>query len=120
MLTKQDLMTRKLAIRKIDIPEWGTVYIRRLAGGEQDNWEKSIKDLDAWQLKVQILLRTLCDEEGKRLFTDNDSELLNEIDGSVLVKLARLALKFNRIEEKDIKTLEENFDKTQPCSLVSD
>lgn len=69
---------------KVDVPEWGgDVYIRVMTGAERNAWDLSTITItgSGKQTKVtpnlkdsraKLLVLTLCDETGKRLFTDQD------------------------------------------------
>lgn len=94
---------------KVHVPEWGfDVYVRVLNVGERDSYEnlwltrgkEGVKDF-----RSEYLCRVLCDEDGKRLYGDNDVAELASLDGSVLCKIFDIAASHNKLTETDIREL---------------
>jgi len=78
------------------VPEWGcTVRLKAMTGEERDSFESSIlrdrsdpsSGVDPRNFHAKFLVRILCDADGKRLFSDDDVELLSGKSASVLDRL---------------------------------
>lgn len=62
-------------IRPVDIPKWGTVYVRDMLGDESDEWVRKsrelkdeIGDLSEIHPTAFAVAMVLCDETGKRVY----------------------------------------------------
>ena len=124
ILQMQDIETKEIAIPE-DIPAYGgeTVYIRQLSRGEQDAYLKrqfgdarmkqnakakeqemssfSLYGHDAW-----LFAHGVCDEDGKRIFKNNDVDAIKEKSGEFVGWIASEILKHSRMVD-DAKTAEE-------------
>lgn len=59
-------------VRSVEVPKWGTVYVRDPTAGESDRWTAQAKerigdvaDLDPTAFAAAIVI---CDESGQRVF----------------------------------------------------
>lgn len=67
-------LTATEAPRKVDVPKWGTVYVRDVTVAEV---EEQTRDTEDKQDKMRIargVARVLCDENGNRLFDPDDAD----------------------------------------------
>src|SRR4051812_6304923 len=100
-LKNEKLSPQDSKLQPLAVPEWNTtVYIRVMSGTERDQWEADIfKDgkLDKTQLRARLLVKTLADENGVRIFTDQDTAALGAKSGNVLMKLFDKAQKMNAL-----------------------
>lgn len=95
----------------IDVPEWGgTVKIRVMTGTERDRFESEFvagnKSVD--MVRSKMVAKCLCDEEGNRLFTEQDIPALGEKSAAVLDKLFTVCMKHNRFTKDDVEELAGN------------
>lgn len=82
--------------KRVDVPEWGgEVILRGLSGTDRDSWEQSnvirrgnTAEVNLTGSSARLLVRALVDEEGNRLFADNEWQQLSAKAGHVLSKLA--------------------------------
>ena len=59
------------------VPEWCCdVYIRQLTVADRLQLMEKVNDDNAGKLSVFILMFTLCDSDGKLLFTNDDYDVL--------------------------------------------
>ncbi len=65
-------------VRSIEVPKWGTVYVRDVTAGEFDKWSAQVKDrlgdladIDQTAFAAAIVI---CDEKGHRVFDPLDPE----------------------------------------------
>ena len=98
---------------KINIPEWGgDVYIKVMSGSERDSWElyygKEIEKTNSVNVRSKLAGLTLCDEQGKRLFSDGQIAALGKKSGSALERVYVESLRINKVTESDIEALEKN------------
>jgi hypothetical protein len=114
-LTKAAILKRTtLRTEKMEIPEWeGSVFIRELTGNERDEYELSIVDPETNQvnkagMRAILVVMTLVDEEGNKLFTLDDVDQVGALSSSALSKIFNKAAKLCGITEEDIADLEKN------------
>lgn len=111
MLSKEDILKaedRKIEI--VDVPEWGgQVGIRVMSGAERDRWELDfITKPGNREVRASLLAFTLCDENGKPLFTEADVKALGEKSGAVLTRLFVVAKRLSAVGAEDVEELEKN------------
>lgn len=113
-LTRDAILAAKdLKLAPVDVPEWGgRVYVRILTGLERDKLEKAIWDSRNKPIKVSLRARLVslaaCNDEGKRLFTDEDAVGLGQKSSAALDRVFAAAQKINRMTPDDIQALEKN------------
>lgn len=102
---------------RVSVPEWGgTVILRGMSGAERDAFEAGImvtkgdKDVvDPRNLRARLIVRCVIDEDGKRLFADEDAEFLGAKSASVISRLFDVARRLCGMGENDINELRANF-----------
>mgnify|MGYP003139335578 CR=1 FL=1 len=85
---------------KVIVPEWhGAVWIRTMTGAERYDFEIPGPggQLNLKQIRERLLVKALCDEKGKRLFTDDDVDSLSERNATVIDRLFDTARTINKI-----------------------
>jgi hypothetical protein len=100
-------------IKKIDVPEWGGfVYVRIMSGKERDRWEllvsKSVDKPQTANIRASLCAMTICDEKGKRVFTDNQIESLGAKSSTALDRVFSVSKTINRLSDDDLEELEKN------------
>lgn len=127
------LITNKAAIWDVDdkptetvkVPEWsGEVLIRTLSAAQRDRFEASIqsepgKKPDLKNFRARYVALCVVDEAGNRLFTDNDVERLGEKSAKVIDRIYSAAQALNKMSDKDVEELVEDFDETPDESSTS-
>jgi hypothetical protein len=118
MLSRDSILSSSdLPTEEVPVPEWGgTVFVRTMSGTERDNFEqvilegKSTKGGTAKMVNVRakLAVKVLVDEQGKRLFTDEDAGILGSKSGKALDRIFEVAQRLAGIGEKDIAELEKN------------
>ena len=98
MLSKDDILgADDLPVGEVDVPEWGgTVYLKTLTAQEGFR----VADLapqgkPSANFLAQFAAIVICDEEGNRLFTDNDAESLGRKSHAALAKIVDAAQRHN-------------------------
>lgn len=107
----QILAADDLALVPVNVKEWGgTVYIRVVSVGEMERYQREFSEkkekMEDWRSK--LLVRCLCDKDGKQLFTADQIEKLSAKSVKVVARLFDLAMKHNAVTEKDVEELAKN------------
>ena len=117
LLVKQDL--KKV---KVELP-MGYVYVREMTAAEKNDFEMMLlkttrtgnpKNPVAYEsslenYRTKLLVCTVCDEEGKLLFTKKDVSLLSQnMSASTMEKIADEASKLNAITKEDREEMLKN------------
>lgn len=105
-----------LPTEDVFVPEWNTwVRVRGLTGAERDQFEQSIveargKDTRVNLRNIRAKLVALCvvDEEGKRLFKDEDAELLGRKSAVALNRIFEVAQRLSGLRPEDVEELAGN------------
>lgn len=102
----------------VAVPEWGgTVRVRALSGRERDAYEASIVQVSAngsrrvslENLRARLVSFACVDEEGNRLFSDDDAMALGEKSAAALERVFDVARKLSGLSEDDVEELAEGF-----------
>ena len=112
-LTKDQILSADdLGLLKVSVPEWGgDVYIRVMTVGERDAYEREWvgkRETGIENFRSKFLARCLCDETGKRLFTDEEIVLLATKNARICSTLWSKAMKHNAITNEDVEELAKN------------
>lgn len=90
----------------IEVPEWNTkVYIKQLSMGESIEFQSRLGGSDendtttTMRNMVAYVAKCLCDEEGNRIFGDEDEYLLETRSSAVIQRLFGEAVKANSLNE---------------------
>ncbi|HEY9375169.1 hypothetical protein [Streptomyces sp.] len=110
-----------LQVEKVFVPEWGDeVIIRGLTGEELDAYQGSrrqIRNAGTAQAEVVfiqdnaragLLVKCIVDENGDRIFTDQDTGLLGMKNGRVLDRLYDVATRLSGMSDEEAEELEGN------------
>lgn len=97
---------------KVAVPEWGgEVFIRVMSVGERDAYENDWvvnKHKGVSDFRTKFLARCLCDESGKRLFSDDDIPALAAKSARVMCRLWEKAMAHNALSDSDVDELAKN------------
>lgn len=107
----------------VPVPEWGedaAVYVRSLTARERDDFERSMiefrgdkQTVNLAQARAKLAAMAICDENGKRLFTDLDVKALGEKSASALQRVWDVAQGLSKISQEDMDELVKNSDSGQ-------
>ena len=114
----QILQTDDLPKELIEIPEWNaSVWVRGLTATERDNWEKSFLERRGSQLqtnlerfsnaRARLCATCICNEQGERLFKDNQIEALGNKSAQALDRIFKVAQRLSGITKEDVEELAE-------------
>ena len=78
----------------VEVPEWGgTVRIRTLSGNELESMYAAASAEGHSRLYGPMLVRCLCNEDGGRLYSDEEMDELMDRHAAVLVRLYEEAVR---------------------------
>lgn len=61
-----------------DVDGVGELYFRKLTVSEQGELAKKIEKTDNITASIKLVALSLCDEDGKRMFDDNETDKLSQ------------------------------------------
>lgn len=109
MLTREQILAAKRGRKpeRLEVREWGgEVYVRVMSAAEQTALSRDVKPEE---LPVRLLLRTIVDEHGERLFTDEDYGELAGEDFPVILRVFSFAARLNGLSNKELDEAMEHF-----------
>lgn len=112
------------SIEWVDVPEWGGgVFVKNMSGEERDAYEQSCMKKDGREyapsldnMRAKLLVQTVVDEDGKRLFTDSQVAKLGAKSARAIQRVYNVASKLNGITDADIEELAGNSEREQNAS----
>jgi len=113
-LTKEQILNSDdLKKELVEFPEWGgEAFVRTLTGTERDLFESKIVGknggVNMENLRARLVSLTLVNEEGDRIFTDDDVKELGRKSSSALSRAFNAAQKLNKITDDDVEELVKN------------
>lgn len=91
------------------------LHIKGMTGRERDSFESACfvqrgkeRVLQTENIRAKLLVRTLCDGTGARLFTDRDESELGALPASILDEMFAIAQRLSGIGAAEVKELEGN------------
>ncbi len=94
------------------VPEWGgDVTLKMLSAKERINWEQEVFPngvVDTEKFLTSLVARSLVDESGARMFSDDELDALGAKNPAVIARLREAAAKLNKIGQTDQKEAEKN------------
>jgi len=116
MLLSRDtiLAVEDLEVEDLEVPEWkGTVRVRALTGAERDDYEASMHQQrgknnyvrNLANVRAKLVVRCVVDEDGKRIFTDQDANALGKKSAAALDRIFEVAARLSRLSEEDVEEL---------------
>jgi len=105
-------------IEIVEVPEWnGEVGVKTMSGKERDEFDQTMYDKsgsaegeigDIRGLKVELLIRTCCDEDGELRFDEDDKEMLSGKSARAIDRLFTKAQELNGLTAEDVEDLAGN------------
>jgi hypothetical protein len=93
-------------VSAVDTGQWGTMHVRVMSGTERDAYEAQVyqnfdEATEQWirpeNFRSCLLVRTVCDANGARLFKDDELEQLGAADHRLLHALYQKAFDINKL-----------------------
>lgn len=116
LTAEQILAADDLKRELVPTPEWGgEVFVVTMTGEERDAFEASCVNgsggkPDLANFRAKLAARTVCDDNGKLLFTQAEVTALGKKSCSPLDRIADVAARLNYLGEKDVDALVKNSD----------
>jgi hypothetical protein len=118
ILTRDEILSADDIKRElVAVPEWGgDVYVKAMSGTERDLFESSIVELrgkkqqvNMKDVRAKLAACSICDEKGKRVFTDADVNALAKKSAAALQRVFTVAQRLSGIGDDDVKELAEGL-----------
>ena len=91
------------------------IHVRTLNGRERDAFENSCfkgkgknRELSTENIRAKLLVRSICNADGTRIFGEHETELLGELPANVLDKLFTIAQTLSGLGQDDIEEIAGN------------
>lgn len=119
------LAASDIQLELVPVPEWGGhVWVKGMTGAERDKFEGSIvklsiagkpsrpgdDTLNLANVRAKLCSMTICDAEGKRLFSENDIQALSQKSAAGLQRVFTVAQKLSGITDEDVEELAEGLE----------
>lgn len=117
LLTRdQILQAQDLPFEDVEVPEWGgTVRVRALTGAERDAFEASIverkgsrTEFNPVNMRAKLVAMTVVDENGNRIFSNSDVEVLGKKSAAALDKVFQVAQRLSGLRPEDLEEMTKN------------
>lgn len=121
-LTRKQILDAPIIVKGVETPEWGGVtFIRMIPLKERlaisDTETESEEKAIVGKFIIRYCLSAICDEKGKRLFLDEDEEILGTKESNVILRIYEEAKDLNG---ENIEDIAKNSGTTQSEDLDSD
>lgn len=106
MLSRDSILSAKdFDFKDVEVPEWGgTVRLRGLSAAERDNFEANLAQTqDLSNLRSRLVVMSLIDEDGARLFKDSEAKELGEKNALVIMKLFEIVRELSGMADEDLQ-----------------
>ena len=112
-LTREQILeSLDLPMRDVEVPEWGgTVRVATLSAFDRIEWEQQTfpnGEVDSKRYATALVARCVVDENGTRLFTDDDIEALGRKSLRALNRVRDVATRLNALTGSDVDAMEKN------------
>jgi hypothetical protein len=117
VLTRKAILeARDLPLETVEVPEWGgEVMVRALTGEEKDNVEANAiefvgteQTLKLEGMRVKVVMLGAVDEEGERLFTEQDVIALGKKNSVALDRVFAVIQRMSGLDAKAVERARKN------------
>jgi len=128
LLSRADLLAACVLPREtVHIPELGgDVIVQGMSGAQRDAWEASLVEgrgkkrrMNTANIRAKLVAQCCVDQDGRRLFTDEDVEVLGTARVDVLNRLFGVAQKLSGVSDEDVDELGSPSDSTTAARSIS-
>lgn len=127
MITRDNIKEKvDLIIERVDIPEWNDfIFVRSITAEERDLFENSMytgqgddRQENLKNLRARLVVLAACDEAGKRIFKDSDTEWLGRKNALAVNRIFQKAQELGGFKKEDIDTLTKNSKSGQSADSI--
>lgn len=118
-LTREEILASSLPIQPVKT-DWGEGFVRMMTMRERMEFETLIADKDDPYKMAATAVFTMCDENGKLLFTVDDIPALMEKNTRSIITIQAAAIKLNSLGGDGITASAEELKKTPVDSSLTD
>jgi hypothetical protein len=94
MSIKEEIFAHKAGVVPCKITAWNVdCYLRTISARESEQWEQSVTKTE--NIRAKLVALCLCDEQGKRIFGDEDISRLADMPHSGITEAFDLAYAHN-------------------------
>jgi hypothetical protein len=112
------------AFDDVEVPEWGgLVRVAGMSGAERDAFEQSCyrqrngqQVWDGRRFRAKLAARTIVDENGLRIFSEDDVAELARKSAKALQRVFEAAARLSGMSKDDLESLEGNSDAQDDAS----
>jgi hypothetical protein len=111
MLTRDSILAAKdFTTRTVNVPEWdGDVLLRGLSSKDRDNFEAELAATnDMRNLRARLVVKSIVDADGNRLFSDEDADVLGEKNSQVMIKLFDVVRDMSGMSDEELEAAQGN------------
>jgi hypothetical protein len=107
------LKAAALKTEDVSVPEWGgSVLVRELRGRERDEWEASLAVQrgrqmvpDVSNMRAKLAARTIIDQDGEPVFTQQDVAALGELSAAALDRVFEVASRLSGLQQDAVEEM---------------
>jgi len=114
MLKREDILS-KVSLKKetVLVEAWGgEVIVSEMSGTTRDAWEQAIREKDVTgklvSARAKLIVCTVVDDQGEKLFKDEDLMAIGKLSGSVLEQVCEVAMRLNGLGSESIDKSKKN------------
>ena len=114
MLKREEILSQvSLKKETVMIEAWGgEVIVSEMSGAMRDAWEQAITQKDPTgrliSPRAKLVLYSVVDENGIRIFKDDDLEALGKLSSPALEKICEVATRLNGLGSGDVEKSKKN------------
>ncbi len=129
LLTREAILeAQDIEIERVDVPEWGGhLFVKGMSGIERDTFEASIVEqrgksakVNMANIRAKLAAQSICDKDGKRLFTQKDVTALGKKSALALQRVFDVAQVLSGITADDVEELAEELENNPSDGSASD
>lgn len=128
-LTKDQILeSNDLKTQSVEVPEWGgSVNIRTMTGSDRDAFEQTLvkvdgngnRKTDLTNMRAKLVAMTVVDDNGNRLFGEDDIAVLGRKSATALAKVFEAAQALNGMGDAAEDTAVKNSNAGQSEDSIS-
>lgn len=114
MLKREEILSKtSLKKESVTVDEWGgDVLVSEMSGSVRDAWEQSLRKKDEngslVSPRAKLIACTVVDEDGNRVFSDDDVEAIGKLSSLSLEKVCEVSMRLNGLADGDVEKAKKN------------